>query len=71
MSQTPFPQLSLRERDVALLLAVGRTNVEIAELLDISVKTFDTHRNHILKKTKCRNNVELARLAAREGYVAL
>lgn len=65
----PFPGLSERERYVAIRLAVGDRNVEIAELLGISVKTVDSHRNHLLKKLECRNNVELARLAIREGYV--
>lgn len=67
-----FPELTDREREVALLLAVGKTNKEIAaELGGISVKTVDTHRGHLMKRLQCRNNVELARLAIRLGYVTL
>lgn len=66
-----FPALTSREREVALLLAVGKTNREIAKDLGISIKTIDTHRGHILKKLELRNNVELARMAIREGYVQL
>jgi len=67
--KVPFPALTDRERAVALLLALGEKNAEIAAALGISIKTVDTHRGHILKKLKCRNNVDLARLAIREGYV--
>jgi DNA-binding CsgD family transcriptional regulator len=66
---TPFPQLSDRERAVALRLSLGKTNREIADELGISIKTVDTHRLHLMRKLECRNNVELARLAIREGYV--
>jgi DNA-binding NarL/FixJ family response regulator len=67
---TTFPALTEREREVALKLAIGAKNSEIADDLGISSKTVDTHRSHLLKKLGCRNNVELARLAIREGYVA-
>lgn len=64
-------KLTEREMQVATLLAVGDTNHEIAKKLRITVKTFDTHRGHLLKKLSLRNNVELARLALREGWVSL
>lgn len=64
-----FPALTDREREVALLLADGSRNSEIAEELDISIKTVDTHRAHVLRKLHCRNNVELCKLAIREGYI--
>lgn len=67
----PFPTLTAREREVAHRLSVGRRNSEIAAELDISVKTVDTHRAHVLKKLLVRNNVELARLAIRNGWVEL
>lgn len=65
----PFPTLSPREREVALRLAVGDTNRDIAESLDISIKTVDTHRGKVLKKLSCRHNVDLARLAIKMGYL--
>lgn len=65
-----FPELTAREREVALLIARGEPNREIATALGVSIKTVDTHRLHILKKLACRNNVELARLAIRRGHVA-
>ena len=65
----PFPQLTPRERQIALLLVIGSKNSEIATELGVSVKTVDTHRAAILRKTSKRNNVELALLACREGWI--
>lgn len=67
----PFPTLTDREREIALLLARGDINREIAKALGISIKTVDTHRGHILKKLGLRHNVDLARYALRMGYVTL
>jgi len=64
-----FPTLTARERQVALMLAEGRTNREIAAELDISIKTVDTHRGKIMQKLELANNVELCRLAIREGWM--
>lgn len=63
--------LSRRESQVMEMLARGMTNREIAHDLDISVKTVDTHRGHVLKKLALRNNAELARFAVKHGYVTL
>lgn len=64
-----FTKLTARERDIALRLASGATNREIAGVLNISIKTVDTHRGHVLKKLECKNNVALCRLLIREGLV--
>jgi DNA-binding CsgD family transcriptional regulator len=63
--------LTARERTVAERLAVGRTNAEIGVELLISIKTVDTHRGHILRKLKLRNNAELVHWAIRNGLVQL
>ncbi len=67
----PWPDLSQRERQVADMLVTGANNHEVAEELGIAIKTVDTHRGHILKKLKLRNNVELALYAVRRGYITL
>lgn len=67
----PFDALTARELQVATRLALGATNAEIADDLDISVKTVDTHRMHVMKKLDTRNNVGLARLALRAGLTTL
>lgn len=69
--QKQEPQLTARERQIALMLAIGKNNHEIAAALLISTKTVDTHRGHILKKLNVRNNVELALLSLRKGWTQL
>lgn len=70
--QSPWDlELTSRESEIALYLAEGTANREIARGLGISVKTVDTHRGHILKKLQCKNNVELVRYMIRAGAVKL
>lgn len=66
---TPFPQLSPREREIALFLATGKSCRFIAEQLNISIKTVDTHRSNILKKLQYENSVDLCRCAIRNGWM--
>lgn len=61
--------LSDREIQVLRALALGRSNREIAEVYNISVKTVDTHRSRLLKKLDLRNNAELTRFAIRHRIV--
>lgn len=67
----PASALTAREQQVMEMLGRGMTNREIAEHLEISIKTVDTHRGHVLKKLGLRNNSELTRFAVKHGYVAL
>ena len=66
-----WQRLTLRERQVAAMLAAGATNRAIAESLKVSIKTVDTHRGHVLKKLKLANNTMLAHLAIASGWVPL
>lgn len=66
----PFPELTPREREVALRIAQGDSCRDVARLLQISVKTADTHRGHLMKKLQVRHAVDLCRLAIRRGYIA-
>jgi DNA-binding NarL/FixJ family response regulator len=61
--------LSRREREVVRLLAVGRTNREIAQELFLSPRTVDMHVRNILRKLDCRSRVEAANKAAELGLV--
>jgi DNA-binding NarL/FixJ family response regulator len=63
--------LAPRQFQVAKMLAVGKTNREIADELEINVKTVDSHRGAILNRLGLRNNAELARHALRAGWVTL
>ncbi len=65
----PAKILSQREFQVMGYLASGMTNREIAQLLAISVKTVDTHRGHVLKKLKLRNNSDITRFALQHGLI--
>jgi two-component system, NarL family, invasion response regulator UvrY len=61
--------LSKREFQVMVNLINGRTNREIAEMYNLSIKTIDTYRSRILQKLEVRNNVELTRFAADNGII--
>jgi DNA-binding NarL/FixJ family response regulator len=65
----PAQVLSQREFQVMGYLASGMTNREIAQMLAISVKTVDTHRGHVLKKLKLRNNSDITRFAIQHGLI--
>ncbi len=62
-------QLTAREREVAQLLAEGRSNKEVATILGISVKTAETHRSRIMAKLGLRSITELVHWACRNGLV--
>jgi len=64
-----YETLTARERSVAKLLAFGLNCHEIAEQLDVNVKTADSHRSRVLAKLHLRNAAELARDAIRVGFV--
>jgi two-component system, NarL family, response regulator NreC len=66
----PLDSLSPRERDIFDLIVRGNTNTAMAETLQLSVKTIETHRAHINKKLRVHSTGELIRLAALHGLVA-
>ena len=64
--QAPPPRLahlSTREQELVTLVARGRTDVQIAAELYISVRTVRTHLDRIRDKTGCRRRADLTRLA--------
>ena len=65
---TPNKQLlTPREREVLKLTADGLRMKDIANRLNIGVKTVETHRSHLMKKLTCGSSAELTRYAIREG----
>ena len=70
-SQSAFSVLTNREREVLQLMAEGQSTSQIAELLHISVKTVDTHRQQIRHKIGIKNVAELTKYAIREGLTSL
>lgn len=64
-----YDSLSDREREVFQLIAEGRANKEIAELLFISVSTVETHRAHIMEKLDLHSAAEIVLYAVRRGVI--
>jgi DNA-binding NarL/FixJ family response regulator len=63
--------LSLKERTVVQLIANGKSTKEIADILDVSVRTVDTHRGNILRKTGASSVADLVKFALKEGIAHL
>jgi len=61
--------LSKRETEVLQLIAQGFTTSEVADKLFTSTRTVETHRQHIIEKTKTKNTASLIRFAVLEGLV--
>ncbi|MBS1843802.1 MAG: response regulator transcription factor [Actinobacteria bacterium] len=61
--------LSPRETDVLRLMALGHTNREIGEQLDLSVRTVETHRAHIQQKLGLTTRPELTRYALENNLI--
>jgi two-component system response regulator NreC len=65
----PLDLLTSREREVLQLIAEGKTNKEIAGLLNLSIYTVDGHRARIMEKLNLHSVGELVRFAVRNGLV--
>ncbi|WP_312888413.1 response regulator transcription factor [Pseudonocardia alni] len=61
--------LTLRERDVLMLVAQGRSNQEIADQLLISERTARKHVGNVLRKLQLSSRTQAALVAVREGLV--
>jgi DNA-binding NarL/FixJ family response regulator len=61
--------LTEREREVLQLVAEGKTNQEIADLLTLSIKTVQTHRAHIMEKLDAHDRTDLVKYAIRQGMI--
>jgi two-component system response regulator NreC len=70
-SEKRRPKLSPREREVLQLIAAGKSRQEIGKILNISVRTLDTHRTNILLKLECKSTAELVHYAVRSQLVEL
>jgi len=68
-TSTSYERLSEREKQVLKLVAEGRSNKEIAEMLCLSVKTVRGHRANLMEKLDIHNRSELVRYAIRHGLI--
>ncbi len=67
----PHETLTAREREVLQLSAQGKTGMEIAEYLQISHRTVETHRAHLMHKLGLQNQSDLVRYTVRKGLISL
>ena len=65
----PIDTLTSREREVLQMLAEGKTNKEIATILNLSVYTVDAHRGRIMEKLNLHSINEMVRFAVRNGLI--
>jgi DNA-binding NarL/FixJ family response regulator len=66
-----YESLTDREKQVLKLVAEGRSNKEIADVLGISVKTAMTHRAHVMQKLDLHDRTGLVKFALRKGVIRL
>jgi DNA-binding NarL/FixJ family response regulator len=65
-----YELLTPREREIVQLLAEGKTNKDIANLLNLSVYTVDTHRGNLMEKLNLHSVPELILYAVRKGIIS-
>ena len=66
-----YDTLTEREKEVLRLVAEGRSNQEIADLLLLSAATVQTHRAHIMAKLGLHSRADLVKYAIRRGIISL
>ena len=65
-----YELLTTREREILQLLAEGRSNKDIARMLDLSLYTVETHRSNIMEKLNLHGIPELMLYAIRKGVIS-
>jgi len=66
-----WARLTPRQREVLQLLAEGKSHKEVADILNISVKTAEYHKYAILDKLGLKSNAELVKYAVRHGIIGV
>jgi two-component system, NarL family, response regulator NreC len=69
-AEDTYELLTNREREVLQLVAEGKSNKEVANLLNLSLYTVETHRTHILQKLNLHSVPELILYAVRKGIIS-
>jgi len=67
--QDPYERLTLREKEVLQLIAQGKSNKEIAVLLNISANTVAVHRAHVMETLGLHRTAEIVLYAVKKGLV--
>lgn len=66
---SPKPVLTVRDRLLLKLVAEGKRNKEIADELQVEVKSVETYRSRLMRKLNCSSPADLTRFAIREGII--
>jgi DNA-binding NarL/FixJ family response regulator len=66
-----YEKLSVREKEIFHLFAEGKTTREISDVLFISVKTVNTHKQNILVKLELKSNTDIVKYALKNGLINL
>ncbi len=69
-TEDPYDLLTPREREVLQLVAEGKSNKDVAQILNLSVYTVETHRSNIMEKLNLRGVPELILYAVRKGIIS-
>jgi two-component system, NarL family, response regulator NreC len=64
-----YDLLTEREKEVIQLLAEGKSNKEVAAILNVSVYTVETHRMHLMQKLNLHNTAEIVLYAVRKKII--
>jgi DNA-binding NarL/FixJ family response regulator len=70
-AELPSQPLTTREREVLKLIAEGKSNKEIANLLFISARTAENHRANIMRKLNLSKTADIVKYAILKGYTSL
>lgn len=71
-SEKSAPQsLTLREKEILKLYVEGYSNAEVADKLNISIRTVETHKNNIMQKFAFKSTVEMVKFAIKNNIVPL
>lgn len=68
--QDSYELLTEREREVLQLIAEGKSNKEVATILDLSVYTVETHRTNLMQKLNLHNTAEIVLYAVRKKIIS-
>ncbi len=66
----PIDLLTNREREVLAMIAEGKTNKDIANALNLSVYTVESHRGSVMEKLNLHNTGDIVRFALRNGLIS-
>ncbi len=68
--QDSYELLTDREREVLQLLAEGKSNKEVATILELSTYTVETHRTNLMHKLNLHNTAEIVLYAVRKKIIS-